>query len=807
MPVFGTQMFGSGTKDAYEIDYSCCFNDDDTASLSRTPSSGGDRKTWTISLWAKFSVDAGSGSALFGSGASSAEDAFAYIQSGGALDWIIRDSSTLRGRIITNRLFRDPLAWYHFVFRVDTTDGTAGDRMRLFVNGVEETSFATDTQPAEDTESTINKVSTAQYIGLSRTDGGSNLWDGYLADVYLIDGTALTASSFGETNDEGVWVPKAYSGSYGTNGIRLKFQDSSALGDDTSGNGNDYTSNNLAATDQVTDTPTNNHCTWNAVFPNDSNIILSEGNRNFSHTGGDQRKTLGTMFPTSGKWYWEVKFVSGTSGGEIGISQIDVISQFDMGDGRGDRTGKGLGYRFWDGRTYYLDSLAAYGDALTAGDTGSVAWDVDNGKVYFAKNGTWQNSGDPTSGATGTGAFGTTLSSAIIDGGPWGPAACNEGSNLYEAHFAEAEWTQFSGAAPTGYTALSTANMATPALKDPSTNFQTQLYTGNGSTQSITFGGNSNMQPDIVLLKDRAGNSHNTILFDAARGVQKYLQTATDAVEATDSSTLTAFNSDGFSLSTAEWVNQDTVAFVSWNWAAGNSGSSNTAGTINTTTTYSDATSGISVSTYEGTGSAATIGHGLGVAPKFIIVKNRDAADDWKVYHVAVASDPQTDYLVMNTNAAAVDDSTVWNDTAPTSTVFSIGTHTDVNTSGESYVAYAFAEVAGFSKFGVYTGNENADGPMVSMDFKAALFVSKRVDSTSDWIVWDNKRSTYNVNSERLIWNSDGAEGSANLDFLSNGVKIRNDDSSRNASGGIYIVMAWAQNPFGGEDVSPATAR
>jgi len=349
--------------------------------------------------------------------------------------------------------------------------------------------------------------------------------------------------------------------------------------------------------------------------------------------------------------------------------------------------------------------------------------------------------------------------------------------------------------------------MATPALKDPSTNFQTQLYTGNGSTQSITFGGNSNMQPDIVLLKDRAGNSHNTILFDAARGVQKYLQTATDAVEATDSSTLTAFNSDGFSLSTAEWVNQDTVAFVSWNWAAGNSGSSNTAGTINTTTTYSDATAGISVSTYEGTGSAATIGHGLGVAPKFIIVKNRDAADDWKVYHVAVASDPQTDYLVMNTNAAAVDDSTVWNDTAPTSTVFSIGTHTDVNTSGESYVAYAFAEVAGFSKFGVYTGNENADGPMVSMDFKAALFVSKRVDSTSDWIVWDNKRSTYNVNSERLIWNSDGAEGSANLDFLSNGVKIRNDDSSRNASGGIYIVMAWAQNPFGGEDVSPATAR
>jgi hypothetical protein len=231
----------AGQGGGYEIDQSIRFNDNDSAYLTRTPGSASNRKTWTISTWVKYSVDTASGSAIFGSGATAAEDTFAYITSGGAIDWIVRDSSTIRGRIITNRLFRDPSAWYHLVFVLDTTSGTAGDRMRLYVNGSEETSFSTDTNPPVNTDSAINST-LAQYIGLSRGNGGDNLWDGYQAEIQLVDGTALDPTSFGETNDDGVWIPKAYTGSYGSNGFYITGEDSTFLGQDVRTSGDQVNS-------------------------------------------------------------------------------------------------------------------------------------------------------------------------------------------------------------------------------------------------------------------------------------------------------------------------------------------------------------------------------------------------------------------------------------------------------------------------------------------------------------------------------------------------------------------------------------
>jgi hypothetical protein len=364
------------------------------------------------------------------------------------------------------------------------------------------------------------------------------------------------------------------------------------------------------------------------------------------------------------------------------------------------------------------------------------------------------------------------------------------------------------GTIPSGYTYFENiSDFPTPTLKDPSTNFQTALFTGTGASRSVTNDGNSNLQPDLIMLTSRS-NGYNNGVFDAARGTQKELQSNTTAAETTLTAGISSFDSDGFSFNGANY-NTNTYTFVAWQWSGGNSGASNEDGTINTTTTYSNATAGISVSTYEGTGSAATIGHGLGAAPKLIMVKNRDATDAWKVYHAEIASDPQTDYLVLNDTAAAVDDATVWNDTAPTSTVFSIGTHTDVNTSGESYVAYCFVEVEGFSKFGTFTGNANADGPFIYTGFKPRWYVQKANVSGHSWCIIDRARTTYNgaTSTGLLFFDSSSAEyfeSNHEWDFLSNGIKMRG--TGNNNSSTRYVVMAFAENPFGGDGVAPATA-
>ena len=784
MPV--SSQWLANPSSTYQIGNSCCFNDDDSSYLSRTPGSAGNRRTWTWSGWVK---RGNLGSKYFFGAVNTGTDSIGFT----GTDIIsIGFNDATEGKIQTNRKFRDPSAWYHIVVAIDTTNGTAGNRMRLYVNGTEETSFAADVNPSENYDTGVNNTA-QQTVGSLAAPSG--YFDGYLADVYLIDGSQLAASDFGETNDEGVWVPKTYSGSYGTNGIHLKFQDSSALGDDTSGNGNDYTANNLAATDQSTDTPTNNHCTLNVLDPITGSVEVTEGARQVKFTGGDQDSVLGTIFQSKGKWYWEMKYVTAGGGGNWGITRKNFNVSVDFGSTSGS-------YAFRSGGDKINNnSAASYGSAWSADDIIQCAWDADNGKVFFGINNTWQASGDP---AAGDNPAYSSIGTTVVDGGGLGPGASSEGNTVYLFRFTEAECSYDP---PTGFKHLNTANIAEPSIKDPSTNFQTTLFTGTGASRSVTNDGNSNLQPDLIMLTSRS-NTYNNGVFDAARGTQKELQSNTTAAETTLTAGISSFDSDGFSFNGANY-NTNTYTFVAWNWSAGNSGASNEDGTINTTTTYSDATAGISVSTYEGTGSAATIGHGLGVAPQMVIVKNRDATDDWKVYHAAVASDPQTDYLVLNTTAAAVDDATVWNDTAPTSTVFSIGTHTDVNTSGESYVAYCFVGVEGFSKFGSLEGNNNADGTFVYTGFSPEFIVQKDIDNAGQsWCVVDRARTLFNDSdgTALLQLNSDaaGAQYAGNeWDFLSNGWKMRGTGQNHI---GTFVYMAFARNPFGGDGVAPATA-
>jgi len=342
--------------------------------------------------------------------------------------------------------------------------------------------------------------------------------------------------------------------------------------------------------------------------------------------------------------------------------------------------------------------------------------------------------------------------------------------------------------------------MAYTTIDKPSDYFNTVLYTGNGSTQSIT---GVNFRPDWVWLKGRSVVAgHN--LHDVVRGVNKQLYTNTSDAEETLTTLVTSFDSDGFSLGSNGNANSNTHTFVAWNWSAGGSASSNSDGSV-TSTVSANTTAGFSIGTYTGTGSATTVGHGLGVTPQMIIVKNRGASSDWRVFHEDVGN---TKWLQLNDTSASQTSSTMWNDTSPTSSVFSIGTSGGVNTSSGTYVFYAFCEKKGYSKFGSYTGNGNADGTFVYTGFKPAMIIWKRTDAGNSWSIKDNKRDPINPADERLRPNtSDAADTNENVDFLSNGFKCRASGDNQNASGSVFIYMAFAESPFVNSNGVPNNAR
>lgn len=337
----------------------------------------------------------------------------------------------------------------------------------------------------------------------------------------------------------------------------------------------------------------------------------------------------------------------------------------------------------------------------------------------------------------------------------------------------------------------------------PNDYFNTKLYTGTGSAASITGVG---FQPDWVWVKDRgAANSNN--LSDAVRGVTKTIFSDADATEVTDAQRLTSFNSDGFSVGTSSSWNASSNTYASWNWKANGQGSSNTDGSINTTYTSANTTAGFSIVKYTGTGSNATIGHGLGAVPKMIIVKCLDQTHWWFTYHVSLGN---TKHITLNTtNAVSGASAVYWNNTTPTSSLFSIGTDTGVNQSGQDYIAYCFAEKKGFSRFGSYTGNGNADGAFVYTGFKPSFILIKNADATKYWHIFDNKRQGFNPNNYRLNPNANEVETTTTgvIDFLSNGFKIRTSQSQFGNSGEQHIFMAFAEEPLVSSNGVPVTAR
>ena len=358
--------------------------------------------------------------------------------------------------------------------------------------------------------------------------------------------------------------------------------------------------------------------------------------------------------------------------------------------------------------------------------------------------------------------------------------------------------------------------MAYSSIAKPTDYFRTKLYTGNGGSQSITFDETAtNMQPDWVFIKKRNGAADSSLM-DVVRGVRKSLRSNKTNGEYTESSGLSSFDTNGFSFDGSGFnhVNTNSDTFAAWTWKAGGSASSNGDGSIASSVSV-NTTAGFSILTFTGTQSVGTVGHGLGSAPGFMIVKNTvDAsADAWYVYHQGLASDPQTDYIILNTTGAGTDANTPWNDTAPTSSVFTVGADGGTNESGSTMLAYCFAEKKGYSRFGSYTGNGNADGTFVYTGFKPAwVLIKQSSTSGEEWQLLDNKRNTFNPTNTALFPSSSAAENSGNdrSDFLSNGFKCRSTSAGVNASGATYIYIAFAENPFVANDSGtavPVTAR
>ena len=343
-------------------------------------------------------------------------------------------------------------------------------------------------------------------------------------------------------------------------------------------------------------------------------------------------------------------------------------------------------------------------------------------------------------------------------------------------------------------------------IDNPELYFQVKTYTGNGTDDTdITLGAEEDMQPDMIWFKERGG-AETPALFDSPRGVHNRLFPSTSDAEAAATNSLQAFLSDGWTMGVNDQLNTNTDTYVAWCWKANGSGSSNTAGSINTTATSANTTSGFSISTYTGTGSAATIGHGLGAVPDVVIVKGRTIAASWRMYHSA---NNNTDYMTLSTTDYVVTSGSNWNDTTPTSTVFSLGTDAAINGS-YNYVAYAWTSIQGFSKFGGYTGNGNADGPYIHLGFKPAFLICKRKDSggVNNWKATDHKRDPHNLVRATMNLDSNGAEGAEDhVDYLANGFKIRRTGNDINNNGGTYIYLAFAEAPFVNSNGVPCNAR
>lgn len=792
------------------ISRSLRFNSADSATLTRTPASAGNKRTWTWSGWVKTS-NIGSWNPIFSAGTSAPRSHINFRDTNRFNFRSVTSAEVVAINLETTPLYRDPSAWYHLVVALDTTQATAANRVKMYVNGQQITAFSTEVYPSQNENDLAFNAALQHAIGVYAASPGDGYFGGYQTEFNFIDGQQLTPSDFGLTDPQtGQWVPKKYTGTYGTNGFYLNFSDNSStgtLGYDYSGNSNNFTANNFSVTagagnDSLVDVPTpwiaysttgdvggvvrGNYCTLNPLDKG-SAATLTNGNLDIGSASNPNNNCRGTFGMSSGKWYFEFVITSAIGG----------VPAFGIGSDTASLTSNFSGdlYLYLSNGTKAVNGVeTAYGATFTQNDVIGVAFDADNNSITFYKNNSSQGA------ITG-----------VTSGLTWRPFVHASITATITSNFGQ---RPFAYTPPAGFLSLCTTNLPTPTIGATSTTQAGKYFniiTWSGTNGARTFTG-VGFQPDFVWGKLRNGSGSHQ-LYDAVRGTGASKALASNATDAEGLGVgagspalygyLSAFTSDGFSvadgtdpnpsLADAYW-NDISNTYVAWNWNAGGSNATNTSGSI-TSTVRANTTAGFSIVTYTGNGTSATVGHGLGVAPNMIIVKSRSATGDWTIFHSSLQTGRT---LYFDTSAQSA--TGWWNNTAPTSTLFSLsGTGYTQNNNGTTYVAYCFAPVAGYSAFGSYTGNgSSTDGPFIYTGFRPKWVLIKcSSTSAQQWLLLDSTRSTYNVMQSTLFPDSNGPEqDNPRLDFLSNGFKIRNNYLNQNTNGDTYVYAAFAEFPF-----------
>lgn len=794
-------MAGGGTS-RYSIANSVRLRASASAYLSRTPGAAGNQK---LLAWRGRIKRGALGSAqVIVSAGTASIDKF-YFDSSDRLCLDVLGTT----RLVTTQVFRDPTAWYVDVgFIIDVANGTAASRAKILIDGTEVTSYSTDSR-ASITNTNTNWCNTVvHYLG---RDNAGSYFDGIIAQAILVDGS--TSSTFSTTDTNGVRVPVAPSATYGTTGSYLPFSDTSGLtsgsntglGKDFSGNGNYWNTNAISLTagvtyDALADTPTNNYCAVSSLDKH-PNLNVVNGGLGISQTaqvGGIGWR--GTHAVSSGKWYWEMKQGSVQPSRPLTMIGIDAVNtRIDVagsGAGTGAMATSWLYYQN-NGNKYNNGSGVAYGTSWAAGDIIGVALDLDSGKLFFSKNGTWQNSGDPSAGTNY--AFSGLSGVFAPSGSLYVDAAGAPFLSDQELNFGQRPFTY---TPPTGFKALCTANLPAAPIPNGRKHYDAALWTGNNGSQSVTGIG---FQPDMLMGKSR-NQAFVQITTDSVRGVTKQLFTSNTNAEQTNATYLSSFNSDGFSMaggnSGTGAINTNGDTYVGWLWKGGGAAVANNVGTIS-----ANPTAGFSICSWPHTsGVADTVNHGLGFIPDMAIWFDRtNAGNHHFVQHKSLSGGlVGGNCLYLDTNGASAANF-VFSAANGTSVTFIAGSGTG------NMLAYFFREIAGYSKFGSYPGNGSADGPFIYCGFRPRYILIKQITaaSTTSWWIEDTARSTCNVSGYNLQVDSAGAETVANndLDILSNGFKLRLNWSGNNVLNGTYIFAAFAENPFGGSNVAPATAR
>ena len=749
------------------INYSGILNLHDATEMEYTPGATGTEEIFTIAAWIRFYQADKTEQQIINAG----QNNQLTLTAGDKLQF-----RTDSGNLITTTSFRDFTAWYNIVVGVDTTQATAANRVKMYVNGGLVTAYDTETYMDKDEVTDFFSTNT-HYIGRDEAGAGGAYLSAYIAEFAFIDGTQYSASDFGEFK-YGIWIPKDITGlTYGTRGSLLQFGTSDALGTDTSGNVNNWTPTNMT-THQSVDTPEDVYCIYDDTSANSTMHVNAAGGLNPGNTGTNWRAVYGTMGLHNGKWYWEIDVGADTSKVRVGI--LDCMRSpktrntlYELGANAWDYAIEGDNGGVLDKYTGGVDTATDL-SALSANDILMVAFDADNNKIWFGKNGSWADSGDP---AAGTNAAFDSTDGIDISKWVYMPAISVYQHSTSITNFGA---TSFTYTPPTGFNnsvkrANLTDNTDLAIPQRPTDFFKAITYEGDAAA-SREFSDWS-FQPDLVTFKNldhvisaNIGDPWHS--YDSTRGETNYISQSIPNASAADATGLQSFDNDGFTIGSHDSVNRsgDTIYVGCWKKSF---------------------EAGFDIVKYVGTGSAQTIDHNLGVKPELLLVKNLTVARGWQGYSWSGLTGGEFDYTTpekyawyADTATGWIENTVFWNDAPPTSTQFTVGSFNNSNENGSSYIAYLFRSVPGVSKFFHYTGNGGRTGPK-DLGFKPAYLMMVRMGGTENG-VWSN-----------YIINPNSNDGTTNYIRWSTDVYILQADQMMFTSTGFHFTGSGGGNVNG----------